>query len=80
MNAHRSAIVYTRQGCHLCEEAEALLRGHGFRIEAVDIDCDRELQDRYGRCVPVVVIGGRERFRGRIDPILLRRLIAGLGL
>ena len=36
--------VYTRQGCHLCEEAFALLEKHQsaylFEIEAVDIDTD----------------------------------------
>ena len=29
----------------------------------------------YNECVPVVFVDGRERFRGRIDPVLLRRLL-----
>lgn len=70
-----NAVIYSRQGCHLCEEAEALLRQHGFQVQLVDIDTTPQLQERYDRCIPVVVIDGRERFRGRVDPRLLRRLV-----
>jgi glutaredoxin len=72
-----SALIYTRPGCHLCEEAEALLRKHGLAPQLVDIDADPELRERYTTCVPVVVIDGKERFRGRVNEILLRRLLAG---
>ena len=34
------ATVYSRPGCHLCEEAEALLKRYGFHIEKVNIDED----------------------------------------
>jgi glutaredoxin len=70
------ALVYTRDGCHLCEDAIALLRRHGLSPKTVDIDADPELRERYNVCVPVVVIDGRERFRGRVDERLLRRLLA----
>jgi glutaredoxin len=69
------AILYTRQGCHLCDEAQATLLRFGLQVDPVDIDSDPVLVERYGNCVPVVVIEGRERFRGRIDPRLLRRLL-----
>jgi glutaredoxin len=69
------ATVYTRQGCHLCEEAQETLVRFGFQLELVDIDCDPALIQRYGNCIPVVVIEGRERFRGRVNPRLLRRLL-----
>ncbi len=74
-----SCILYTRQGCCLCDEAEALLREHGLVPEKVDIDQDEALRGRYNECVPVVVIDGRERFRGRIDPRLLKRLLKHRG-
>lgn len=70
-------VLYTRQGCHLCDDALALLRRHGLEPGEVDIDQYPDLRDRYNLCVPVVEIDGRERFRGRIDLRLLRRLIAG---
>lgn len=69
------AILYTRQGCHLCEDAEAMLVRYGLAPELVDIDRDPELRNRYHECVPVVVIDGKERFRGRIDERLLKRLV-----
>jgi glutaredoxin len=69
-------VVYTRDGCHLCEDAIALLHRHGLKPETVDIDADPDLRERYNVCVPVVVIDGRERFRGRVDERLLRRLLA----
>ncbi|HTU27632.1 MAG TPA: glutaredoxin family protein [Pirellulales bacterium] len=72
-------LVYTRQGCHLCEQAEQLLRRHGLTPRLVDVDADPALRERYNECVPVVVIDGRERFRGRIDERLLRRLLVGGG-
>jgi len=70
-------ILYTRQGCHLCEEAEAILVRHGLQPELVDIDADEQLRERYNECVPVVEIAGQERFRGRINEVLLRRILAG---
>ena len=71
----RRAILYTRAGCHLCDEARELLVRHGLRPESVDIDADPELRARYDTCVPVVVIDGVERFRGRVNEVLLRRLL-----
>jgi glutaredoxin len=68
-------VLYSHQGCHLCDEAAALLERHGLRFVSVDIDQDPKLQARYNECVPVVVIDGKERFRGRVDELLLRRLL-----
>jgi len=70
-------VLYTRTGCHLCEEAEALLVRWGLHPQRVDIDQDPDLQTRYDQCVPVVSIDGKVRFRGRINEVLLRRLIGG---
>ena len=69
--------LYTRQGCHLCEVAETLLMRYGLRPELVDIDADPQLQAQFNDWVPVVEIDGQIRFRGRIDEVLLRRLLAG---
>ena len=69
-------VLYTRRGCHLCEDAAALLTRYRLDFTSVDVDQDRELQARYDECVPVVTFDGRERFRGRVDEVLLRRLLA----
>jgi glutaredoxin len=74
-----SVVLYTRQGCHLCHEAEAVLARFGIRPLLVDIDANPELCEQYNECVPVVEIDGRERFRGRINEVLLQRLINAQG-
>lgn len=72
----RQAILYTRRGCHLCDEARGLLEKHGLEVTEVDIDADATLRARYTDCVPVVLFDGKERFRGRVNEVLLRRLLA----
>ena len=71
-------VLYTRHGFHLCDQARQLLVQHGLIVKAVDIDQDPSLVDRYNECVPVVLIDGRERFRGRINQLLLQRLITAV--
>jgi glutaredoxin len=68
-------VLYSRSGCHLCEGAKTLLQAYGLAPEEIDITSDPALLQQYGECIPVVVIDGKERFRGRIDEILLRRLV-----
>jgi glutaredoxin len=74
----REVILYTRHGCHLCEVARDQLLRHGLTPREVDIDADPDLRARYTDSVPVVSIDGRERFRGRIDERLLKRLLNSL--
>jgi glutaredoxin len=68
-------VLYTRQGCHLCDEAQALLQEFEISTTQVDIDADPALREQFDTCVPVVEIDGRIRFRGRVEPRLLRRII-----
>lgn len=75
-NSHQ-AVIYTRRGCHLCEDAQRLLERYGLTPELIDVDADPALRARYDACVPVVWIDGKERFRGRIDETLLLRLLRG---
>ncbi len=56
-------LVYSRPGCHLCEEAVAAivaLHGQGYRFELreVDIDSDELLLRRYLEKIPVVEVDG----------------------
>ena len=68
-------VLYTRTGCHLCDVAHQTLVEHGLQPESIDIDANPELRDQFDTCVPVVEIDGKVRFRGRVDPILLKRLL-----
>ncbi len=46
--------LYTTSGCHLCEQAEALLEQAGLAFSRVDIADDAILLERYGIRIPVV--------------------------
>lgn len=73
-NSHK-VVLYSRTKCHLCDEAEQVLRKYGLQTEKIDIDDDPLLCKRFGTCVPVIEIDGRIRFRGHINEVLLRRII-----
>jgi glutaredoxin len=74
----RTLVVYSRNDCHLCDDAKAVLSEYLEylpQLQDVDIDSDPELQHRFGETIPVVELDGEVRFRGTVDEILLRRLI-----
>ena len=75
MGRAHEVVIYSRANCHLCHDAISLVGEAGVRPTVVDIDSDEELRHRYGELIPVVVIDGVERFRGRIDRRLLRRIL-----
>jgi predicted thioredoxin/glutaredoxin len=70
-----NVILYTRKGCHLCDDALKLLQSHGLQPTLQDIDVDEHLRAQFDICVPVVEIDGKIRFRGKVDPVLLKRLL-----
>ena len=70
-----TVVLYSRQGCHLCDDAVAILHAHGLQPTIVDIDRDAALRAQYNECVPVVTIDGKERFRGHVNAVLLKRLL-----
>jgi glutaredoxin len=75
LDAAPRAVLYTRQGCHLCDDARRLLEEQGLTPECIDIDENPALRQRFDTCVPVVEIDGKIRFRGRVDAVLLRRIL-----
>lgn len=79
----RAVVLYTRQGCQLCDTAWMQLQTAqarwGFTVATVDVDSDPELVIKYGDCVPVVTIDGVVRFRGRVNDVLLERMVRGPG-
>ena len=77
-----SLRLYTRSGCHLCDDALQVLTDPIYHeylpsAEIVDIDGDPDLTARFGLTIPVVECDGEVRFKGRVDESLLRRLIEG---
>jgi 4a-hydroxytetrahydrobiopterin dehydratase len=63
-------VLYTRQGCKLCDEAKQAVRDSGVAVKLTEVDIDRdpELQRRYNDDVPVILIDGMVAFRHRVDP------------
>ena len=68
--ALRTLRIYRRAGCHLCDDAEILLRDElairartgypAVQIERVDIAADPGLEARYRRRIPVFAVGADE--------------------
>ena len=75
--------LYTRSGCHLCDEARTLisplLRGAGARLREVDIDADPALRARYDLDVPVIFLGARKVAKHRVDLEQFRRQLDEAG-
>jgi glutaredoxin len=72
--------LYSRPGCHLCEEARAVLeraRARApFEIDEIDIEHDDVLHARYLERIPVVALDGEELFEHFVDEeALLRRIL-----
>jgi glutaredoxin len=77
-----TVIIYTRPGCHLCEEAKAAINASGcegeFILKEVNIDDDPLLRERYGYDIPVIFINGVKVFKYRVDPKEFKRKISRL--
>jgi hypothetical protein len=73
-------VLYTRAGCHLCDDAKVVLErvaartGEGFT--EIDIAADPDLTAEYGDRIPVVTLDGREHGYWRVEE---DRLLRDLG-
>lgn len=76
----RVVELMTRAGCHLCDDAKAVLervrRELPFELREVDVDGDPALAEAYGLEVPVVLVDGRKHAKYRVDEQALRRRLA----
>jgi len=74
-------IVYSRQGCHLCDVVKETLAATrdaaDFHWREVDIDADPELREKFNEEVPVVFIDGRKAFKYHMEPKQFLRALAG---
>ena len=81
--AKADVVVYSRPGCHLCEQAIAALlalhdEGYRFALHEVDIDSDELLLRRYLAKIPVIEVDGavaselvldEDGLRARLDTV-----------
>jgi glutaredoxin len=81
--APRDITLYSRPGCHLCEEAKRqiapLLKEFGARLTEINIDEDPELRARYDFDVPVIFLGARKAAKHCVDVAQFRRQLRDSG-
>ena len=72
--------VYSRPGCHLCEEALVVVArvcaDLGETYDEVNIDDDAGLTERFGEEIPVTFVDGRQHDFWRVDEQRLRAALA----
>ncbi len=75
-----AVTLFTRWGCHLCEQAETALArlGDEFQLDLTTVDVDElpTVRERYGSLVPVVAVDGREVSTVPLDWSSIRRAIS----
>jgi glutaredoxin len=71
-----TVTLYGRPGCHLCDDARAVLEriraDAPFALEEIDIESDDRLLARYLERIPVVALDGEELFDFFVDERGLR--------
>ena len=73
--------IYSRPGCHLCDEMKAVVKQVSatipLAIEDIDISADPELERLYGLEIPVLFVAGKKVAKYRVGEQDLRRILAG---
>jgi glutaredoxin len=76
-------VLYGKPGCHLCDEARAVvseaLAGRDVELEQVDVTLDPALEHRYGERIPVLVLEGEELFEYFVDARALAERLDTVG-
>lgn len=75
-----TVVLYGRPGCHLCDDARAVLQRVRaelpFVLEERDIERDDALHRAYLERIPVVALDGEELFDFFVDEDELRRRLS----
>ena len=73
--------IYSRPGCHLCDEMKAVVRRVAqavpLTLDEIDISTDAELEALYGLEIPVLMVEGKKAAKYRITDDELVRVMAG---
>jgi thiol-disulfide isomerase/thioredoxin len=73
--------LYSRPGCHLCDEMKAVVQrasravDASITVEEIDISTDPELEARYGLEIPVLLVDGRKAAKYRVTEGELARIL-----
>ena len=73
--------LYSRPGCHLCDEMKTVInrvaQSTPLQLEEIDISSSADLEERYGLEIPVLFVAGKKAAKYRIGEGELRRVLAG---
>ena len=76
-----SLTLYSRPGCHLCDEMKVVVaRVAGaipLSLQEIDISTDPTLEARYGLEIPVLLVEGKKAAKHRVTEAALARLLKG---
>ena len=76
-----SLTIYSRPGCHLCDEMKATItrvaRTIPLSLEDIDISTDPALEARYGVDIPVLLVDGKKAAKYRVTEEELVRILQG---
>jgi glutaredoxin len=76
-------IIYSRPGCHLCEEAKQAISAaeclDQYTLDEINIESDPDLLKRYQYDIPVITINGVEAFRHRLTSEAFREKLRSTG-
>jgi glutaredoxin len=71
--------LYGKPGCHLCEDARAVVKrvivDRDVELEEVDVTLDPVLFAAHGERIPVLEIDGEEAFEYAVDAGVLEKLL-----
>ena len=74
-------IIYSRPGCHLCEEMKTLVTrviertNTAVRLEEINVETDPDLERRFGLEVPVLLLNGTKVAKFRVSENDLKRIL-----
>jgi glutaredoxin len=72
-------VLYSKPGCHLCEDARAVIEAVcgelGETYDEIDITTSDDLMERFGEEIPVTFVDGRQHDFWRVDPIRLKKAL-----
>ena len=81
MDRVATLTLYFRDGCHLCEDMQALLGElldpASYRLRLVDIDAEAALKREYNELVPVLKLDETELCRYFLDLKAVQQALAG---
>ena len=76
-----AVTLYSRPGCHLCDEMKAVVERVALAIpltiDVIDVSTDPQLEARYGVDIPVLLIAGKKAAKHRVSEEELRRILKG---